>query len=194
MMNISVENGKAYIETPYNRDFVKQIKLIGSARWDSARRLWTVPEEYIDAVRKTMVDVYGESDIQSDEKIKITMEFTDVFCEDRQSVVAFGKTISMAFGRDTGAKIGEDVCYISGEPKSGGSANNWLSIVPNGSIIELSNVNKSLYEKEADKWKAVAVKVTIKNSESKIDELMNEKEQLLKRIAKIDAEIEKLGK
>jgi len=193
MMNISVENGKAYIETPYNRDFVKQIKLIGSARWDNTRRLWTVPEEYIDAVRKTMVDVYGESDIQRDEKIKITMEFTDVFYEDRQSVVAFGKTISMAFGRDTGAKIGEDVCYINGEPKSGGSAKNWLSIVPDGSIIELNNVNKSLYEKEADEWKAVA-KVTIKNSESKIGELMNEKEQLLKRIAKIDAEIEKLGK
>lgn len=192
MMNISVENGKAYIKTPYNRDFVKQIKLIGSAKWDSNRRVWTVPEEYIDAVRKTMVDVYGESDIQSDEKIKITMEFVDDFYEDCQSVVAFGKTISMAFSRDSGAKVGEDVCYTNGEPKSGGSAKNWLSIVPNGSMIELINVNKSLYEKERNKWETIA-KVNIKESESKLSELIKEKEQLLKRIASIDEEIKKLG-
>lgn len=38
-MKITIIDTAAYLDTPYNPEFVSQIKNIGGARWDSSRRL-----------------------------------------------------------------------------------------------------------------------------------------------------------
>lgn len=42
-MKITIIDTAAYIDTPYNPEFVSQIKNIGGARWDSSRREWKIP-------------------------------------------------------------------------------------------------------------------------------------------------------
>lgn len=37
-MKITIIDTAAYLDTPYNPEFVSQIKNIGGARWDSSRR------------------------------------------------------------------------------------------------------------------------------------------------------------
>lgn len=64
-----------------------------------------------------MRDVYGYSDIEANETV---------------SVEVITK---------------EEVAYVKGKAESGGSRNNWVSIVPENSKIILQNVNKNIYDK-----------------------------------------------
>ena len=51
-MKITIIDTAAYIDTPYNPEFVSQIKNIGGARWDSSRRLrGTGPRDHAPGVR-----------------------------------------------------------------------------------------------------------------------------------------------
>ena len=63
MLAISIEqkDGKAYIRSPYNADFVRRIRLMGG-KWDADSRRWVVCSDAVDAVRKIMMEIYGESD------------------------------------------------------------------------------------------------------------------------------------
>ena len=69
MIEIKVKNGTLLIYTPYNAKFVSAIKKIGGAKWDSENKCWTAPEEFVDAVREIMLDVYGYTDISKNESI-----------------------------------------------------------------------------------------------------------------------------
>lgn len=53
MLAISIEqkDGKAYIRSPYNADFVRRVKLMGG-KWDADSRRWVVCSDAVDAVRK----------------------------------------------------------------------------------------------------------------------------------------------
>ena len=42
-IRIDAADGYAYVYTPYHKDFVGEIKKIGSARWDPAAKAWVVP-------------------------------------------------------------------------------------------------------------------------------------------------------
>ncbi len=55
-------DGKAEVYTPYDAEFVCEIKTIGGARWDKEKRCWTVSVDKVETVRKIMRDVYGEDD------------------------------------------------------------------------------------------------------------------------------------
>lgn len=182
-MEIKIIDGVACVYTPYNPDFVRKIKCIGGAWWNSDVRCWCIPETAIIAVRKIMSDVYGYSDIEENETISIEVTFNDEVSEYRSDVVLFGKVLAHARHRDSGARIGDDFAYESGGARSGGSAKYWKSIVEEGSVVILSNVNKNLYERSI-----VDYDVTIKVLEEKIDkkQLLSEKERLLRRIEKID--------
>lgn len=42
-IQVEVKNGKAYIASPYNVEFVRRIKLSGG-KWSAASKRWYVPE------------------------------------------------------------------------------------------------------------------------------------------------------
>ena len=69
-IKIEVKENKAYIYTPYNPEFVRKIKQIGGARWNSSEKAWTVPEDMVEPVREIMMEVYGETDVKAVEKVK----------------------------------------------------------------------------------------------------------------------------
>ncbi len=183
MMKIEVKNGIANVYTPYNPDFAKKIKGIGGAKWNGSEKYWSVPETSVEAVREIMNDVYGYSDIKENETVTLKITFKEAVYSSRSDVVFFGKVLAHAYGRDSGARIGDDVAYISGGATSGGSVKNWDSVVEEGSVVILSNVNKNVYEKAE-----IEYDVTVEVLETKANKqnLLEEKERLLKRIAEID--------
>lgn len=186
-MKITTMNGRAYVDTPYNPDFVKAIKGIGGHKWEPEKRCWSVPETAVSAVRAIMEDIYGYSDLVPDETISLKVTFLNDVSSTRSDVVLFGKVMAHASGRDSGARVGDDVAYIRGGASSGGSTRNWCSIVREGSIATLSNVNKSVYARaEADPDIKVEVIETDTHSDDR-QKLLAEKERLLKRITEIDA-------
>jgi len=184
MMKITVENGIARIFTPYNAEFVSKVKNIGGRKWDSDNRCWMVPETEIEAVRQYMMDVYGETDLPSeDEKITVKVIFNDEAHGDRESVVLFGKTIARAWGRDSGAKIGEDVTLISGSINSGGSVKNWRTVVKAGSVFTIRNLSKAALNLKTD-YDVTAEEVKTGGVDRQA--LVEEKEKLLARLAEIE--------
>lgn len=77
-------NGRIEIYTPYNEDFVKDLKRsIGGRKWDMDKNCWTAPEEALDSVRELMLKHFGETDISDTPKVKVALDFSeDVKSED----------------------------------------------------------------------------------------------------------------
>lgn len=190
MIEIKIKKGTLLIYTPYNAKFVSAIKKIGGAKWDSENKCWTAPEAFVDAVREIMMEIYGYTDISENESVTLKVVFNEDVKEDRKDVTLFGKILSHASGRDSGAKVGEDVAMIKGNIRSGGSVKNWVSVVEEGSTFILKNVNKNILQKEKDGIKYDVNIDIIDNAKKSKQELLEEKKRLLERIKEIDEMLE----
>lgn len=190
MISIRTEADKAYISSPYNPEFVKEIHSIGSAKWHAATKEWQVPVESLEDAKQVLRKVYGTDGSENIEP-KVTVKLTiddDVDLGDIQSIdnelvmTLFGREIMSARGRDSGVKVADGVT-VKGKYKSGGSMKYPTIEFGKGTEIIVYNVPESLAKKT--KVKHATVEVV---SESKIDRqaLLAEKERLLKRIAEID--------
>lgn len=189
-MKIEVNGNMATIYTPYNANFVSAIKKVGGAKWQSDKKAWAVPTAAVEAVREIMRNVYGEDDTpDASERITVRLTFEQGLSTWHGDVTLLGKCISHAYGRDSGATVGQDVAFIKGGPDSGGSVKNWTSIVEQGSVAILSNVPRSLYESTTLPEGVIAeiVEVVIPDREA----LIAERERLIKRIAEIDELLKK---
>lgn len=182
---IKLSDGKAYIYTPYNNDFVRRVKLLGG-RWNASKRCWTIDERDVQDVRNAMREVYGRDDMPVTETVDVELTFVETVEERCAPVTIMGRTIASAFGRDSCAKIGDDVMFTAGAPESTGSAKNWYTTIPAGCVVKLVRLPKAMAESSVPD----GVKVRILGEEVNRDELLAEKEKLLARIAEIDAMLE----
>lgn len=183
-IKINTIDDRAYLETPYNANFVAAIKRIGGAQWDRDRRAWCIPADAIDQAREIMRRVYGADDRPSAEpSVSVRLTFDREVSEWRAPVTIMGKSIASAFGRDSGARVGDDVAFVAGNPESGGSVKNWLSVVPAGCVVVLHNVPRAALQMELP----AGVKAEV--LEEKMPDraaLEAERERLLARLAEID--------
>ena len=184
-MKITTKNGKAYISTPYNKEFISKIKQIGGARWNGSEKCWVIPESEIDTARQYMQEVYGETDLPDDgERITVDVTFLEMASDWHEGITLFGKQICRAFGRDSGAKVGDDVTLIEGKIGSGGSRANWSTIVHEGAKFRIRNVTRAALQ--IDHPYNIKVEEVKKDGIDK-EALRIEKEKLLARLAEINA-------
>lgn len=163
----------------------KRIKKFSDARWNSGERCWTIDESNLDAARVIMKEIYGYADNEINEKVTLKIHVKESVSKKHGDVILFGKILSHATGRDSGAHPGSDVAYIHGSAYSGGSAKNWESVVSEDSEILLHNVNKNLYEEYLENpQEEYEIEVVTDSIDSAA--LKQEKERLLKRIKEID--------
>ena len=190
MINVDIVDNKAYIASPYNTDFVARIKKCGG-RWDSAKRVWAVSVDALDAARKAMMDVYGETDeAPAGELVTLVVNFPKGYNLGftvvlRAPLMVAGKVIASASGRDSGARVGDDAAFIAGGPKSGGSVKNWRVEVEPGSVCEIYNVPRAKAD-EAIADPPEGMEITIKGAKIDAAALKAEREKLLARLAEID--------
>ncbi len=185
-MKIETKDGRAYISAPYNPEFVNRIKAMGG-RWEASSRRWSVQDNAVDAVRAMMLDIYGENDeTPAAERVTLVVHAVDGADALRGAITLAGKTIAKAFGRDSGAKIGDDVAFISGAPYSAGSAKGWFTVIPAGATFEVYNVAQSkAREVIAHPPKGFEIRIKGGNALDRAA-LVEEREKLLERIAMID--------
>ena len=188
-IKVNIENGRAKVFTPFNHDFVNAIRNVGGRKWDADDKCWTVPEEALPEVRKIMMEVYGETDVPNTcGSVTVKVTFKEEWYERCNDVIIFKKVIASARGRDSGARPGEDVTYLEGEPTSGGSMKNWKSVVPAGCVVLLRHVPKAVWEQDKDSEYYTA-EIVDEGKDVKRKELEEEKARLLARIAEIDKEL-----
>lgn len=54
-------------------------------------------------------------------------------------------TLARAFGRDSGARLGDGVAHLAGpKPRSGGSVKNWRTVIPGGCLLAVYNVPRAM--------------------------------------------------
>lgn len=187
-MRIIIVDDKAKVFTPYNSSFVSRIKGINNAKWDAQNKCWAIPAAMIEPVREIMRDVYGCADNDVAETVKVRVRVLRILEGKRAPVEFMGKILSRAYGRDSGASPGEDVAYVSGQCRSGGSVKNWHSVVDEGSVIILNNVSKTLYERYLENPNE-KIEIELMESKKSKDELLKEKEQLLTRLKEIEKKL-----
>lgn len=180
-MTISIQtlsDGGARITAPFNDEWRIAARNM-DGRWDSAYRAWDIPAEALDSAKEKLNKIFGWTDAPTHHvKIRIIEDVNAEQC----AVNICGKQLARARGRDSGARTGEGVILHSGRIKSGGSAKYWLSIVEKDSVFSLDlPVDAVLPE-----W---AEYVEEEVCDPAKQALRDEREQLIARLAEIDAEL-----
>ena len=110
-IEVKIRDDKAMLYTPYNPEFVKRIKKFSDARWNSCEKCWTIDESNLDAARVIMKEIYGYADNEINEKVTLKIHVKESVSKKHGDVILFGKILSHATGRDSGAHPGSDVAY-----------------------------------------------------------------------------------
>ena len=184
------EDNRAAIQSPYNPDFVSRIKKMGG-RWDSSNKVWTVDERDIDAVRAVMREIYGMDDMPAD-LVSVQVRVNSAMYGPRKPITMFGKTVASAFGRDSGARLGDGVVFIKGKADSGGSVKNWDTVIVADSEIILHDISRTAVESGIDVPEGIEYEIIETSTNNRKEKLGKEKASLLARLAEIEKELESL--
>lgn len=186
MITTTNKGTQTAVYTPYNASFVSAIRKIGGAKWDAEGKAWMVPTASLPQVREIMRNIWGEDDrMDTVKRVSVRLTFADECTEWHGPVEIFGKVLSSATGRDSGARVGEDVFYTAGGPASGGSVKNWRSVVEEGSVVVLSSVPETILDEAALPCGVTMEVIEDDNFETR-SALIDEKEKLLARLAEIE--------
>lgn len=187
MIKVEVKGGRAYLATPYHSEFVRRIKECGG-RWDAESRRWHIPEDALPIARTIMREIYGETDeAPATETVTLEATFTRDAVGYGVPIELAGRVIARAWGRDSGARVGDDVAFTKGSPRSGGSVRNWETVIPAGCVVQIFRVPIDLAERiVADPPEDVALRIIDTPKINDRGSLLAEKERLLARIAEID--------
>ncbi len=147
-------NYQIRVKTPFNKEFVTRARNLRGS-WDKKTEEWVFDDSIEDYVKSAMMEIYGTTGEETVEMVNLVIkDYTEsVFCA---PVQLFGRTIARAFGRDSGAKLGAGIVFISGDYTSGGSVKNWKTLVDG--TFEIQNVPLSrtdfadIQEAIADGW------------------------------------------
>lgn len=185
-IQLTIVDDKVKVVTPYNAEFVQRCR---NLRGSFKAGAWWFDDSIIDYVREAMMQYFGTTG-------EIPFENCTLLVKDFSGnqfggpVILFGRTIARAFGRDSGARLGDDIVFISGSYDSGGSVKNWLTDVDNATFeihnfpvpsLDLPDVKKAIEEGWCE----------VKHSKKKRDpEVVKAEIELLKaKIAELEAEL-----
>jgi hypothetical protein len=130
------QDGKIIVTTYYNRKFSSKARNL-RGQWDSVKKAWVFDESVEEYVKQALIDIFGVTgEIPYETCSLLIKDFTA--WEMRGEVELFDRTVARAFGRDGGAKLGDDIIWVSGSYHSGGSVKNWTTEVKDG-IFEIQD-------------------------------------------------------
>ncbi|MFW5830755.1 MAG: hypothetical protein ACOCVA_00800 [Prolixibacteraceae bacterium] len=149
-IKLEIIDDKVKVTSPYNADFVQKCR---NFRGTFKGGAWWFDDSIIDYVREAMREIYGTT---GEAPVEYCSLVVSDFSDDAHTgpVVLFGRTIARAFGRDSGAKLGDDIVFVSGSYHSGGSVKNWYTKV-NSATFEIQNYPLPMTERE-DVQQAIA--------------------------------------
>jgi hypothetical protein len=146
-VKIDTVDGKLAVTTPYDGDFVRRARKLGG-KWDGKAWLFMLPIRA--QVEEALSDCYGYSVDRTEDRLTLRVT-VHVDLHGSDGPVKFGPyTLARAWGRDSGARPGEDVALIEGRIRSGGSRKNWGAHVDAGSVFIIGNVPLTVAEKLRD--------------------------------------------
>ena len=181
------------VYTPYNTEFVSQIKSkLGTRKYDREKGCWTINTEDLDIVKEIILNVYGYTEDDDTDRVKVKITFNDNYYELKNGICIADRTLARAFHRDSGAKLGDGVTLLEGKIGSCGSRANWETYINDGSVFLTTLPRKfieSMMYGDISIDPDVIIEI-IEDEEVDRNKLEDEKEHLLARIAEIDKILE----
>ncbi|MBN1989412.1 MAG: hypothetical protein JW783_08455 [Bacteroidales bacterium] len=130
-IQLQIVDDKVKVITPYNADFVQKCRNLRGTFKNGA---WWFDDSIIDYVREAMIQFYGTTGETSYETCSLLISDYTQYGQ-RTPCILFGRTIAKAFGRDSGARLGEDIVLLEGEVRSGGSVKNWETCISDATFL-----------------------------------------------------------
>lgn len=136
-MEEKIESNKIVtLQSKYNMNLVKSCKNLGG-KWDAQSKTWVFSDIVEEEVEK-LDELYNSKTIA----IEITAK-KDVFA-DQEPIYFCGYRLGTATGRDSGVSFSDDIALMNGKCESGGSRNNWLTIIRENTKLRLKIAEKVL--------------------------------------------------
>ncbi|MCB2215722.1 MAG: hypothetical protein KQH59_06620 [Desulfobulbaceae bacterium] len=183
-MQVTRTDSHLLVESPFHPDLPKRAKENGGI-WDNETRVWKYDLRDELRVSALYLSIYGLWDSDQNSPIDlVTVKITAI--SDISSVCGgiyfAGRLIAGAKDRDSGARLGKGVVLIGGRATSGGSRNNWKTIIEADACFEVKDIPYSLCEAERREGDWDIEIVTYPEREA----LLRERDRLIARVSEID--------
>jgi Trp operon repressor len=190
-ITVTTANGKTSVQSPYDRDFVAKAKTIGG-KWDGTKKAWTFDARDEDRVRDLCRQVYGTdgNPVDTSDLVTVRVRLADHEGDKWDNAAKFaGQRIAHRPGRDEDVRLAANVVLIQGElAPSGGSMRYPLINAADDVIVEVRDIPRATLSLEReDSYEIVGETKVGETKNVDVDALLAEREQLLARIAEIDA-------
>lgn len=129
------------LSAPYHPECSHMAKNIGG-KWWAEKKLWYFDLRDNDRVATMAAKLWGSDGSDSSEKdvVTIRLSFPNGYGASKSGISIAGRSIAYAWGRDSGAKLGEGIIVIEGSAYSGGSVKNWTTSIRKGSVFEVRDL------------------------------------------------------
>ena len=178
------QDGKIIVTTYYNRGFASKARNL-RGQWDSSSKAWVFDESVEEYVKQALLDVFGITGETPYETCSLIIKDLTAW-EAKGEVELFSRTVARAFGRDSGAKLGDDIIWISGSYYSGGSVKNWTTEIKNGTF-EIQN-----FQLERTKFDDVQKAIEEGWCEIKITKKKRSREEIEAEVAALKSRLSEL--
>ena len=145
MVSVTEKEDKIEVSTPYIESLPLKFRNMGG-KWDSIKKVWVFKKEDKERVEAFLSKFFG-FDINSKRVAAIVTARERVSAE-RACVSFKGFVLAQAWGRDSGARVGEGVALVSGDIDSSGSVKNWYSAIEKGAVFSIENFPSVFEENE----------------------------------------------
>lgn len=200
IVTITTAGSTLQVASPFNPSFPPRARTLGG-KWSATTKTWNFDVRDESRVRALCLEIYGsdgsaavESDLVT---LRVTLAEDQMIFGDKGSLYFAGREIARAYGRDSGAKMGDRIVFLQGRAKSGGSTKNWDTRTTDGAIFEIRDLPRAAALKAiadhsgfaAHKFAAIEIVESNDQSSARRQTLEAERAALLARLAEIDAEL-----
>lgn len=142
------------VYAPYHPKFVEKMHSMG-AKWKNGA--WESDILDADDFREAMMPIYYRTD-EPCETVAVKIVAKSRMKEYGGAIFFADRMLCVASGRDSGAKLGDDVALVKGEIDSGGSLKNWTTVIKEGATFKLKEVPLAAVEHEIEAEKEIEEK------------------------------------
>ena len=181
-VRIEKNASKLEVQSPYHPNLPGRARKLGG-KWHSASKTWVFDARDEDRVRILYKEIYGTDGTESDLVTIWAMAEKDDNDYDLCFYVA-GRQIARAYGRDSGAKLGEKVILLEGSFGSSGSMKYPTITVKAGTVVEIRDVPRGAVKEQEGPFKVQIIEGTTKIDREALEA---EKEKLEQRLKEVNA-------
>lgn len=149
MLNVDYGDKIISVESEYNPMFVRKARALHGT-WN--KPAWEFNASMKDAVRKALIDCYGDDGMSKSVKVRINLSTCEQVEEKAESIYLAGKClIATRFYRDSEVKLPDDVYCVDGCFRNrGGSVKHPCVTWENGTVVEMDIPQAVYYECKDD--------------------------------------------